>query len=92
MQRESAETMALLALGWLSSNEELLPVFLGSTGASLADLKSSATDAEFLASVLDFLTMDDTWVMAFCESEGLQYEAPLAARRALPGGDLPDWT
>ena len=92
MQRESAETTALLPLAWLSGNDELLPVFLGATGATLQDLKNGAQDADFLASVLDFIMMDDTWVMAFCESAKLGFEAPMAARQALPGGAMPNWT
>lgn len=92
MRRELAETIALQAFAWLVSNDELLPVFLGATGAAESDLKARAEDAEFLASVLDFLMMDDEWVTAFCDSMGIGYEEPLAARRELPGGDLPEWT
>ena len=92
MQRESADTTALLALAWLSGNDELLPIFLGATGASLQDMRERAQDPDFLASVLDFLIMDDAWVIAFCESAGLDYQTPLAARQALPCGSLPSWT
>ncbi len=92
MQTESAETLALLALSWLSGNDELLPVFLGATGASLEDMRARAQDAEFLGSVLDFIMMDDAWVMEFCESQDLRYEDPMTARQALPGGASPDWT
>ncbi|SDJ84960.1 DUF3572 domain-containing protein [Aliiruegeria lutimaris] len=92
MQSETAETLAILALAWLSGNDELLPVFLGATGASLDDMKTRAEDADFLGSVLDFIMMDDAWVMAFCESQGLRYDEPMAARQALPGGASPDWT
>lgn len=92
MKRDIAETTALRALTWLLGNDELLPVFLGSTGASLADMRERAGEAEFLGSVLDFLMMDDAWVIAFCSASGLKYDAPMAARAALPGGDVPDWT
>lgn len=92
MDRGQAEVVALKALGWLSGHDELMPVFLGATGATLDDLRARAGEAEFLASVLDFLTMDDAWVTAFCEAEGLPYETPLAARRALPGGGEVHWT
>ncbi|MBS8225424.1 DUF3572 domain-containing protein [Vannielia litorea] len=92
MERESAETLALKALAWLAGNDELLPVFLGSTGVSEAEVRARAADPEFLASVLDFLTMDDAWITAFCEAEGLDYAQPMQARAALPGGDLPNWT
>lgn len=84
--------MALQALAWLVGNEELLPVFLGSSGAAEADLRARASDLEFLGSILEFLTMDDAWVIAFCDAHGLSYETPLQARWALPGGAPVNWT
>ena len=92
MQRDAAETVGLQALGWLAGNEDLLPVFLGSTGASSEDLRAGAADPAFLGSVLDFLTMDDAWVVAFCDAAGLPYEAPMRARAARPGGGQVHWT
>lgn len=92
MQQETAETIALQALAWLAGNEDLLPVFLGSTGAALADVKHRAADPLFLASVLDFVMMDDAWVIAYCDHAGLPYDTLFAARQGLPGGDLPNWT
>lgn len=92
MQADEAELLALKALGWIAGHGELLPVFLGSTGASEEDLRMRAADPEFLGAVLDFLTMDDDWVMAFTAEAGLPPEAPLMAREALPGGGLPHWT
>ena len=90
--QEYAETVALQALAWLVGNDALLPVFLGATGASVADLQPRAADPCFLASVLDFLLMDDAWVMAFCAESGLPNEAPMRARAALPGGAQVHWT
>lgn len=89
---ERAETIALQALAWLIGNDELLPVFLGSTGTSEADVRSRAQDPEFLGSVLDFLMMDDAWVVALCDANGLSYEEPMSARVMLPGGDQVNWT
>ena len=89
---EAAETLALKALAWLAANEELMPVFLGASGASVDDLKSQASDPSFLASVLDFITMDDAWVIAFCDANGLKYQDPLMARYALPGSEQVHWT
>ena len=90
--REAAETLALKALGWLAGNEDLLPVFLGSSGASEADLRTQAADPVFLGSVLDFLMMDDAWIIAFCDAQSLPYESVMAARAALPGGEAVHWT
>lgn len=92
MKREIAETTGLRALEWLAANEDLLPVFLGSTGASLADLRAGAGDAAFLGSVLDFVLMDDAWIVAFCDAVHLPYDAPMRARMALPGGGEVNWT
>lgn len=92
MSPERAEQIALSALLWLAQTEELLPVFLGATGASAQDLRAQANSPGFLSSVLEFLTMDDSWVVEFCDTEGLKYEEPLRARYALPGSEAVHWT
>lgn len=92
LKPESAEMIALKALGWIATNEELCPVFMGASGASVDDMKAGASDPAFLASVLEFLTMDDAWVMSFCDAMGLGYDDPLRARYALPGAELVHWT
>lgn len=92
MKQDTAEAIALRALAWLAGQEDLLPVFLGASGASALDLRERAEDPDFLASVLDFLVMDDAWVLAFCSAEGLQPGVPMQARAALPGGAQTHWT
>lgn len=91
-QQDSAEMLALQALGWLAGNEDLLPVFMGSTGVSAEELRARAAEPEFLGSVLDFLLMDDAWIIAFCDAANLRYDAPIQARAHLPGGDAQHWT
>lgn len=91
-RQEYAETIALQALGWLAANEDLLPVFLGASGASVNDLRKNAGQPAFLGSVLDFILMDDAWVIAFCDAENLPYQAPMEARAGLPGGEQINWT
>ena len=92
MDKKQAEIRALSVLSWLAGNEELLPVFLGATGASESDLRTRAAESEFLGSVLDFLMMDDAWVMAYCDTESVTYDTPMRARQALPGGADVNWT
>ena len=92
MQQENAEAIALKALGWLVANEDLLPVFLGATGAATQDLREQAGDVEFLGSVLDFVMMDDAWVLQFCDLETLPYDTLMQARQSLPGGAQVNWT
>lgn len=90
--QESAEVLGLKILGWLAANEELLPVFLGASGASADDLRSGAGDMVFLGSVLDFVMMDDAWVVQACDALGLAYDSLMQARQALPGGAQVNWT
>lgn len=89
---DAAETLALRALAWLVANDELLPVFLSATGAGQDDLRARAGEAEFLVSVIDFLTMDDRWVVAFCDDAGVSYDQPMNARAVLAGPAAMHWT
>ena len=88
----NGEKIALKALLWLLGNDDLLPVFMGATGVGAEDMRAGAQDPVFLASVLDFLMMDDAWVVAFCDTEAMPYEAPMRARQSLPGGGDVHWT
>lgn len=92
LTRNAAETIALDAVAWLVGNEDLLPVFLGATGAAQADLRTAVGDPDFLGSVLDFIMMDDAWVIAFCDTRRMPYERLAEARQALPGGEQRHWT
>ena len=86
LSQDSAELLAIEALSWLVGNDELLPVFLGSTGASEGDLRERASEPEFLGSVLEFLMLDDSWVVAFCDANSVPYDLPAQAKAALSGG------
>jgi len=90
--KDQAELAAIQALGWLSDQDDLLMTFLGATGSNIDDLRSRAGDPEFLASVMDFILMDDEWVRGYCDAQHLSYEKVQYIRMALPGGDMPSWT
>lgn len=91
-EQDRAEMVALQALGWMAGNDAVLEAFLGATGASVGDLRDGAGDPAFLGALLDFIMMDDVWVVSFCDSAGLAYDAPMRARAALPGGAQMHWT
>ncbi len=91
-QPDSAEVIALRVLGWLADNDELISVFQGSSGASETDIREGATDPVFLGAVLDFVMMDDRWVVACCDALNFDYESLMHARLALPGGEQVNWT
>jgi Protein of unknown function (DUF3572) len=92
VNQEAAQVLALQALGWIASEDEVFPAFMAASGAAIGDLRARAADPDFLAAVLDFLLMDDQWVVAFCDAQGHPYTAPQAARAALPGGAEMNWT
>lgn len=92
MKREQSESIATQALIWLANDDELMGAFLGATGASPSDVRAQAQDPEFLGFVLDFLLGADEHVLAFAAAHDLPPETVVAARAALPGGQLPNWT
>ncbi len=91
-RQETAEILALRALAWLAAQEDLVNGFLAATGLSVSDLTQAAARPEMLAAVLDYLLEDESCLLAFCADQGLDPEAPMAARVFLPGGDVPHWT
>lgn len=92
LRQDLAELLAIKALSWLVGNEELLPVFLGASGASISDLRERAADPDFLVSVLEFLLMDDQWIKDFCAVSEYALEDPLRAHGALAGDANINWT
>lgn len=92
MSQESAEVVGLKALEWLLAQQDVLAVFMGSTGASAEDVRAGASDPAFLGAVLDFILLDDAWVKGMCDDAGLPYDQPMMARAMLPGGEAVHWT
>lgn len=92
MQQEEAQAIALQALAWLGREADMLGHFLGATGLSQDQLRARLDDPELLAAVLDFLLMDDAWVMNCASEIGAAPDIMLRARQFLPGGDTPHWT
>ncbi|MCF1708832.1 DUF3572 domain-containing protein [Tabrizicola sp. J26] len=92
MKHDSAEMLAIRALGWIASQHELLPAFLAATGASPADLRQAASQPAFLRSVLEFLLQEDARVTAFCDEAGLPYSEPMQAHLMLLGEAGRNWT
>lgn len=92
MTTGQAEILALQALGWLAQNDDLLTVFLNASGMTEQDLKTRADEADVLAAVLDFVLMDDAWVVGVCTDASIQPDMLMQARAALPGGADPHWT
>lgn len=92
LKRKDAETFAIRVLSWLASNDDMLGNFCGASGMTPDEIPALVEDPMFLAAVLDFLLLDDEWVMGFADDTGEAPEAVARARAVLPGGEIPHWT
>ncbi|MGV6812306.1 MAG: DUF3572 domain-containing protein [Brevirhabdus sp.] len=92
MNEQLAQIVGIGALEWLVANDELLPVFLGASGATLDQVKENAGNPELLASVLEFLMNDDEWVKGCCDANEWPHETLMQARLSMPGGAVMNWT
>jgi hypothetical protein len=82
---ETAQTIALKALGYLAADDGLLEPFLASTGLLVADLRAGATDSAFLAGILDYFLQNEALLLAFAGASELAPETIVQARQRLPG-------
>jgi hypothetical protein len=92
ISRDAAERYALSVLTWLVGQDDLIGVFMGASGASVDDLKRGARSPEFLGAVLDFVLMDDQWVIRFAQDNNEKPDLMMQARAVLPGGEAVHWT
>ena len=87
LTRESAETIAIEALGFVAADPELLPRFLAITGIEAQSIREAAREPGFLAGVLQFILAHEPTLMKFSEASGLAPATVAGALRRLPLGD-----
>ena len=92
MEKEIAETRALEVLTWVLSKDDLIQVFMGATGASENDLRSNTLSHEFLISILDFVLLDDSWVISCSKFLNIDPSHIQLIRMSLDGGQEVNWT
>lgn len=92
MQQDNAQIIGVNALGWIAAQDSVFEAFLTTTGARVEDLRAQAAEPEFLAQVLDFVLLQDEWVLEFAEAASITPEQVVAARAVLGGGDMRHWT
>jgi hypothetical protein len=83
--RESAETIAIAALGFLAADPERLTRFLALSGLGPHNLRQAATSPGFLAAVLDHLAADERLLVAFAATQDVDPGVVTRARDALSG-------
>ena len=83
--RESAEKLAISALGFLAEDPERLGQFLSVTGIGPDMIRRAAADPSFLAGVLDHVAADEPLLMAVAEHAGVRPQDVERAQAALRG-------
>ncbi len=83
---QTAEALAIQALGFVAADPVLLPRFLALTGIEASEIRRAAAEPGFLAGVLNFLLAHEPTLTAFCEAHDINPAAVGQAQRALPGG------
>jgi len=83
--RETAEMLAIQAFSFIAEEPERLNGLLSATGLTLNRLRESANQPDFLAGVLEHMLADESLLLAFADSAGIDPAAVARARNALGG-------
>jgi Protein of unknown function (DUF3572) len=82
---DSAQSLAVSALGFIAADSERLNRFLSLTGLGPDNLRTAAADPAFLGSVLDYLVADEALLVEFAADAGVKPEAVARAYAVLRG-------
>ena len=81
--RETAEILAIQALAFIAEEPERLNLFLSTTGIPPSEIRTAAREPGFLAGVLEHMLADESLLIAFADSAGIDPAAVARARSAL---------
>ena len=84
-QREAAAEIAIAALSFLADEQERLERFLAFSGLGPESLRAAARDPRFLGGVLDYVSGDESLLLAFAGDYGIDPQEIERARAALSG-------
>jgi hypothetical protein len=90
MDADQAEAVALTALAFLAGDMQRLGRFLALTGLGPAELREAARSPRLLAAVLDHLSRDESLLLTFASTHGLDPALIGQALRRLEAVDDPD--
>jgi hypothetical protein len=81
--RKAAEMLAIQALAFIADDPLSLSRFLDASGISHDQIRTAAGEPGFLAGVLEHMLADETLLLAFAQSAGLDPAALARASSAL---------
>ena len=80
---ETAEMLAVQAVAFLAEDDSRLNGFVAATGIAVQSIRAAARGPNFLAGVLEHILADETLLIAFAESAGIDPAEVAGARQAL---------
>ena len=83
LAKEAAEILGIQALGFIGEEPERLAGFLHSSGLAIEQIRDAAQEARFLVGVLEHMLADESLLLAFAASAGVDPAAIGQARTAL---------
>ena len=89
--RETAAMLAIQALGFIAEEPERRNAFLSVTGIGLGAIRDAARESGFLAGVLEHMLGDESLLIAFAASAGIDPVAVGRARGVLGGTSDRTW-
>ncbi len=81
--RETAEMLAVQALAFIAEDADRLGGFIASSGIAVASIRNAAADPDFLAGVLEHMLADESLLIAFADSAGIDPADVTRARHKL---------
>jgi Protein of unknown function (DUF3572) len=81
--RDAAESLAIAAFSFIAEEPDRLGRFLAVTGVELARIREAAREPHFLAGVLEHMLADESLLLAFADSAGIDPVEIARARQAL---------
>jgi hypothetical protein len=83
--RETAETLAIQALGFMAGEPERLGAFLAATGLTVEAIRAAAREPDFLAGVLEHMLSDESLLVAFADDAAIDPASVARAHHVLGG-------
>jgi hypothetical protein len=85
INREDAEGIAIMALGFIAGDPERLGKFLSLTGLGPENLRAAAREPHFLGQILGHIADDESLLLSFAANQGIAPEKIMRARILLAG-------
>ena len=80
---EAASSIALTSLAFLAQDQDRLEQFMATTGIDVDTLRAEASEPHMMASVLEYLTQDESLLLVFTANSNTAPETLLPALHVL---------